>query len=206
MIKTQNNYLIQVQQAKARFLTYDLSALLNKHLPLSVEGDWLVTAFLRRPYRIHRTSGNIEKRTATGWEDGNQFPEVLTLLDLICDSRPDRHLSGQWKSMEAFGQMFHRSLLEDAPNPIALRFDADPRSLQAACVSMGGTPLPACDIGYAIELFDGLKIGLQFWHGDEEFSPRIRYLWDENATMYLRYETMYYAVDLLMQRILELCG
>ena len=56
-------------------------------------------------------------------------------------------------------------------------------------------------MGYAVELFDGLKIGILFWAGDEEFTPRFRYLWDENADQYIRYETMFYAVDLLRQRL-----
>ena len=63
--------------------------------------------------------------------------------------------------------------------------------------------MPGADIGYGIELFDGLRIGIQFWHGDEEFLPRVRYLWDENATQYLRYETMHFAIGLLRQRIGE---
>ena len=63
--------------------------------------------------------------------------------------------------------------------------------------------VPGGDLGYAAELFDGLRIGIQFWFGDEEFFPRVRYLWDENALQYLRYETMYFAVSLLRRRIGE---
>ena len=54
-----------------------------------------------------------------------------------------------------------------------------------------------------MELFDGLKIGILFWHGDEEFAPRLRWLWDANAGMYIRYETMYFAVGLLRKRLTE---
>ena len=35
------------------------------------------------------------------------------------------------------------------------------------------------------------------------FLPRLRYLWDENASQYIRYETMYFAIGLLKRRILE---
>ena len=68
---------------------------------------------------------------------------------------------------------------------------------------MGGTPLPQGDVAYAIELFDSLSIGIQLWLGDEEFPPSLRFLWDENALMYIRYETMYYARGLLLQRLAE---
>ena len=44
---------------------------------------------------------------------------------------------------------------------------------------------------------------VQLWHGDEEFPPNLRLLWDENTLRYLRYETTWYAAGLLMQRIRE---
>ena len=135
--------------------------------------------------------------------DANSFEEVLTLLDLVCDSREDRTLAGRWKSMGTFGLQFHQNLLEERRNPTADRIQANPEAFQMACRGMGGRTIPGCDVGYSVEVFDGLEIGIQFWFGDEEFYPRLRYLWDENALQYIRYETMYYAVGLLMQRIRE---
>ena len=44
----------------------------------------------------------------------------------------------------------------------------------------------------------------QFWHGDDEFVPRLRVLWDANADQYLRYETMYYAISLIKSRLREM--
>lgn len=49
----------------------------------------------------------------------------------------------------------------------------------------------------------GVPVWVQFWHSDEEFAPRLRYLWDENALQFIRYETMWYAVGLLLERIKE---
>ena len=105
--------------------------------------------------------------------------------------------------MQTFGLMFHRNLLEDARDPWAERIDREPEAFRRACEGLGGIAVPGADIGYGIELFDGLRIGIQFWYGDEEFLPRVRYLWDENATQYLRYETMHFAIGLLRQRIGE---
>ena len=56
----------------------------------------------------------------------------------------------------------------------------------------------------AIEVMDGLKIALQFWHSDEEFPAQIRYFWDENALQYVRYETMYFAVGHLRSLLFRL--
>ena len=65
----------------------------------------------------------------------------------------------------------------------------------------GGEALPGADVSYALPFFEDLRIAVQFWHGDDEFAPRLRVLWDANADQYLRYETMYYAIGLLKSRL-----
>ena len=195
-----DNYQIQTQQAKKRFLSYDQQKLIEK-LKLRYDAEFLYVKMLCKPYRLNRTSGDLESWDGTDWQDSNTFGEVLTLLDLVCDSREGRYLSCRWKNMQSFGLMFHQNLLEKERDPWADRFQQDPEGLRKACLALGGQPLPQGDVAYAIELFDGLPIALQFWEGDEEFPPRLRFLWDENALMYIKYETMYYAVNLLMDRI-----
>lgn len=197
-----NNYLIQARQAKARFLTYDQSRLIAK-LNLRSDGEYLYVPMLGQTYRISRTSGDMQRQTAGDWVDGNSYDEVMTLLDLLCDSREDRHISGRWKNMTSFGLMFHQNLLEEQKDPWAEKFQADPEGFRKACLALDGTPLPNGDIAYAIELFDGLPIAVQLWFGDDEFPPNLRFLWDENALMYIKYETMYFAKGMLLSRIEE---
>lgn len=204
-MQRRDNYRIQADQAKARFLTYDQDALIRK-CGLTADDRYLYTRLLDRLLRIDRRSGDLEVREGAHWLDANTYHAVMTVLDWLCDCREDRHLSGRWKNMEAFGHQFHRNLLEEARNPMADRFDADPGLLERACARLEGRPVPGADIGFSVELFDGLRLAIQFWHGDEEFAPRLRYLWDENAGMYLRYETMYFAVSLVLDRITELTG
>ena len=195
-----DNYAIQASQAKQRFLTYDQDALVRK-LKLHCDGEYLYTALLGCAYRLSCSTGDVQRRDGECWVDANTYEEVMTLLDLICDSREDRWLSLRWKNMQSFGLMFHQNLLEDTRDPYAERFSADPEGFRWACEALGGTPLPNGDIAYAIELFDGLCIALQLWLGDEEFPARLRLLWDENALMYLKYETMYFAKALLLHRL-----
>ena len=197
-----NNYLIQAQQAKARFLTYDQEKLIRK-FHLRFDDQFLYMTMLYKPYRLSRTTGDLERLEAGIWQDANTFEELLTLLDLLCDSKDDRYLSGRWQNMQTFGLQFHQNLLEDRADPFASRIDREPEFLHRAAKALGAEGISGGDLGYAFELFDGLKIGLLFWHGDDEFYPRVRYLWDENAKQYIRYETMYYAVNLLHQRISE---
>ena len=197
-----NNYLIQARQAKERFLTYDPQVLIRK-LKLKADENYLYVPMLCQVYRIRRTTGDIDRFNGEVWVDANSYEEVMTLLDLVCDSREDRYLSGRWKNMSAFGLQFHQTLLEDTRDPWAEAFQADPEGFRRACIALHGTPLPNGDIAYAIELFDGLPVAIQLWLGDEEFPPNLRLLWDENATMYIRYETMYFAKALLLNRIAE---
>lgn len=199
-----NNYLIQAEQAKKRFLTYGQEGIIAK-LGAEFDQNYIYVNLLCRPYRVDRTSGCIERQEAGLWVDGNSYEEVMVLLDFLCDSRTDRHLAGHWQSMQTFGQMFHRELLESR-DPFAEKIEADPEGFCRACLSLGGQPVPGCDLGYSIELFDKLPVAIQFWHGDEEFFPRTRWLWDANALQYIKYETMYFAVTLAKKRTLGLMG
>ena len=194
-----SNYTIQARMARERFLSYDQEALIRK-LGIPREETWLSVTLLSTPYRIHRKTGEIQAFSVGKWQKTDDYATVMTLLDLVCDSREDRFLTHRWKSMRDFGHQFHRQLLEEA-DPWAERFQAQPDRLREGCLSLGGRPLPQGNIAYAIELFDGLEIALQLWFGDEEFPPNLRFLWDENALMYLKYETMYFAKDLLLQHL-----
>ena len=197
-----NNYLIHVQQAKARFTIYDQDKLIAK-LKLRHDEDYLYAVMLSETYRIHRRSGEIDRMTEAGWVNTNDYGEVMTLLDLVCDCREDRFITGRWKNMTDFGLMFHRSLTEMKNDPWADRFEAEPEGFRRACESFGGKPFPQGDIAYTIELFDGLSVLVQLWFGDEEFPAGLRFLWDENALMYLKYETMHFAKGMMLEKIAQ---
>ena len=202
MTKRQNNYQVQVMQAKRRFLTYDQQKLIAR-CGLQFDHDYLYVTMLSEPYRIHRLTGDMERQHHGSWVDGNSFNEVMTILDWLCDSRADRYLTGRWINVVTHGHSFHSSLQEDTSNPYAKLFDREPAAFAAACEALQGEKLPGADIGYAIELLDGLRVFVQLWHGDDEFSPRLRCLWDENTNRYLRYETTWFTTSLLMERIEE---
>lgn len=200
-MQRRDNYAIAAEQARRRFLQYDQQALARK-LKADMDDTWLYTAMLSQPYRIRRDTGEISRFCQNRWIDANSFQETLTLLDLVCDSREDRHPSGRWKNMNDFGHGFHQPLLERR-DPLARQFQRDSQAFARACRALGGEKHPLGDEAYSMEVFDGLRLLLQLWFGDEEFPARLRFLWDENALMYLKYETMYYAVALVQQRILE---
>lgn len=202
MAERLNNYQIQVMQAKGRFLTYDQQELISR-CALRFDEDYLYVTLLTEPYRIRRSTGDMERLHNGIWVDGNSFDEVMTILDWLCDSRPDRYITGHWINVVTHGHYFHGSLQENTSNPYAQLFDQNPEAFRSACEALKGEKLPGADIGYAIELMDGLRVFVQLWHGDDEFSPRLRCLWDENTNRYLRYETTWFTTGLLMERIKE---
>lgn len=198
-----NNYLIQAQQAKNRFATYDQEKLIAK-LKLHHDETYLYPTLFSEPYRIHRETGDIDRKTEEGWVDANSFGEVMVLLDLVCDSREDRFVTGRWKNMTDFGLMFHKNLMEGKADPFAEKFQADPQGFRKACEMLKGVPFPQGDIAYTLEVFDGLCLTLQLWFGDEDFPAGLRFLWDENALMYIKYETMHFAKGLLLEKLGQL--
>ena len=202
MAQRRDNYQIQLGQAKSRFLTYDQQELILR-CHLRHDGEYFYFRFLSEEYRICRTSGDMERFHGGIWIDANSFAEVMTILDWLCDSREDRYITNRWINIVNQGFSFHRSLQEDGSDPNAEFFDKNRLAFIAACQALQGESMPGADIGYAVELVDGLRVFVQLWHGDEEFPPRLRCLWDENVLRYIRYETTWYAIGLLMRRIRE---
>jgi hypothetical protein len=158
---------------------------------------------LSEPYRIRRSTGDTERFRDGNWVDGNTFNEVMTILDWLCDSRKNRYITGRWINVVTHGHYFHGNLQDDVNDPYARLFDQKPEDFAAACEALKGEKLSGADIGYAIELIDGLRVFVQLWHGDDEFPPSLRCLWDENTNCYLRYETTWFATGLLLERIKE---
>ena len=50
---------------------------------------------------------DMEKQVRGIWEDGNSHAEVMTLLDLLCDCKRDRYLTGRLKSMPDFACFYY---------------------------------------------------------------------------------------------------
>lgn len=200
-MERRDNYAITAARVRQLFAEYDQQALARK-VGAKLDGEYFYVDFLSERYRIHRLTGDISRFHGDAWVEANSFGEVLTLMDLICDSREDRHPTGNWRNMRDFGHGFHQQLLEQR-DPWAERFQEQPEMFAKACEALDGEKYPLGDVAYAIPVFGDLRVLIQLWFGDEEFPAQLRYLWDENALQYLKYETMFYAVPLVLKRIQE---
>ena len=202
-MERRNNYAVAAAQARSLFAGYDHEALARK-LGVRLDGEYLYPVMLSRPYRIRRSTGDISRLDGMQWVDANGFDESLTLLDLVCDSRENRSISGRWKAMGNFGHQFHQTLLEQA-DPWAQYLQEHPAAFDAACRALHAQKYPLGDSAYAIPLFENLSVLLKLTYGDDEFPASVHWFWDENALMYLKYETMYYAVAMIREEIDQYC-
>ena len=204
----ENNYQKMAGKARARFLEYDQEELIRRNR-IAADDSWLYARLLDLDLRLDRKTAALEQREGEAWLPCRGVEELMVLLDILCDSKPDRHALGGWKSTLDFGFHVHRSLMENSPaSPLEQRINARPELLRRRALALGGRAAEGTDMGgadwaYILPFFQDLCLLAQFWEGDEEYEPRLRFLWDAGAGNYLRYETMYYALDLARRRLGE---
>ena len=200
-----DNYALAAEQARKLFLDYDQERMIAK-LGLPADSGYLYIRFLDLDYRIHRKTGMVEKREGTGpYVDGNSFNEVMTLFDVLCWSKEGARLSGQWVTLSCLGGGVHggslaSSMYREEVAEIARREEG----LADVLEHMGGVRMPKGEPGYVIPVFSFLPAYVQYWRGDEEFPPQLNLLWDANTTEFLHYETVYYLMNFLLQRLVTL--
>ena len=199
-----DNYQIQAQRARQRFLTYDQQQIIAKS-PLTFDDDYLYLPVLDRTCMIRRQTGELFWQAGGVCTPSHDPSDATTIFDYLCDSRRDRCLSGEFIAMANFGHQFHSGLLESgAPSALERRADQDLPGFCRACRALGGEPVTGGDAGFRLRFFPDLPVVLRFWASDEEFPAQLRFYWDKNTLFYLRYETMYYALGILQSRLLYL--
>lgn len=191
-----DNYKTQFTNAQKAFLQRDQEAIIAKN-HLQADEQYIYTALFSQPIRLNRRTGSVEV-WQEDWQDGNVFGRVMTVLDLLCDSRPGKKAAGTMMSMASFGLQFHSGLSEQTSAPTANRLQADIPGLKRRCEALGGTAVTGGDVAYEIPVFQDLKVKFALWEADDEFPAQLCWYWDANALQYLHYETMYYAVGLLL--------
>lgn len=200
MIPKRDNYAIQAEEARLRFLTYDQSA-----MPVAMDGDFLFLRFCGSDYRICRADGHLFRRVGESWLPADSHGEVLTVYDYLCDAKPGRAPAREPVSMAHLGGHVHTNLAA-ASGSLERAIDRDPDAFRRACEALGGTPAPGGDICYDLDLFPDLPVQLRFWHADEDFPPSLDLLWDRNTLQFLRYETTWFAAGVLRGRLREEMG
>ena len=195
-----SNYDVARDRAEEAFPRYDQEAMIEK-FRLAHDGDYIYVRFTSRDYRIDRRTGRVE-RLPEAVHAG--FNEVMTILDVLCESKPGARLSGEFVRVNDLDGITKTAylggnLFDGSAQAFAHRTEA----LRVACQRLGGTPGTVGDVSYTLPLFDFFPVMLQFWDGDEEFAPVLKLMWDRKTLDFMRYETTYYAAGRLLERLRE---
>lgn len=205
MDNLKSNYEKQVLLARELFLKYDQEKMKEKFHLQSDEG-YLYLPFLDESYRISRQDGRIEKQSSGDYAVCMDYNVVMTIYDILCCSREHPVLSGEWCRLSSLQVTGSSPSTELVTGRYAKKFSGRAKQLRQACEALHGEfrSVPAsADACYQIPLFPFFSVILQFWDGDEEFAPRIVILWDKNALQFLHFETLYYAMGHLLERLSE---
>ena len=76
-------------------------------------------------------------------------------------------------------------------------------ALRAACARFGAPINLAGDAAFLLKPFPFLPVILQFWQAEEEFPASLKFMFDENITDFMRYETIFYLVSHIIRRLRE---
>lgn len=209
MAESTGNYEKQVYQARELFLKYDQEEMIRKY-QLEQDPEFLYLKLLLQPIRISRSTGEVWQQNISGqWERCIDYELVMTVYDVLCTPVSDPKLSGAW------GPLHGLQATMSSPSPDKLFgaygqcFQGKAEALADACRALEGEAqaIPkSADVCSKIWILPFFPVIFQFWDGDEEFAPKIMLLWDRNALDFMHFETLYYVIGLLLQRLLELCG
>lgn len=198
-----SNYDVTRDRVEGEFLKYDQEIMIQK-FHLGFDEDYLYLRFLSSDYRVDRKTGRVERLDESGPVHAG-FNETLTIFDVLCESKPDCRLSGEYvrvndldgitKTAYLGGNLFDGS---------AKAFTHRTEELKAACERLGGTAGKIGDVSYEIPMFEFFPVTLQFWDADDEFEAVLKIMWDRRTLEFMRYETTYYAAGRLLERLREL--
>lgn len=206
------NYGIRREEAKKYFLTFDQQRIIER-FGLEHNEEYLFLDFVGSRYGINRKNGEVERLTDAGKKSAPAeihgvrpepagFEEVLSIFDLLCHEGQKPGMSGNWGPVNSLkNRPATIGVQTAASGKYADLFDRDVEAYERACQRLGGTAVKAGDVGYEIPVFREIRVRLKFYRSDEEFPAQITLLWDENTLAYVYYETTFYIMNYLYEKI-----
>lgn len=226
-----SNYEIMKCRMAGEFLKYSQEEMIRK-FSLKNDPDYLYIRFLSRRYRIGRRDGRAEREMGQRHADANNntamtiqryeeadhneamttqryeeadYNEAMTIYDVLCCSKPFCRLSGEFVNMRSLSSVQGSSAISDSGffDRAIAPFDGKDAALSYACEKLCGVKSGRGDVSYQIPMFSFFPVIFQFWNSDEEFPPVLQLLMDRNALQYMHYETIWFAVSHLLNRLKE---
>jgi len=198
-----DNYEVQKQYASRLFLKHDQRTMIRR-LALESDSRNIYIRFLGEDYAIDRLTGVVTKKLSG---KPASFGAALCIYDYICRESAVPPSAGRKAPINSLMGKGHPGVGDTTMyDRFAAAFDKEPEKFRKACIKLGGTIYPRGDIAFEFEVFKGLNLAVQRWLSDDEFSPKITLLWDEQVLDVLMYETTWYACGVLLDKILMEMG
>ena len=201
-----SNYEKTRRRAQLEFLKYDQQHMIEQ-FSLKHDDAYLYLHFVDATYRINRESGCTERLCTDGNPEREaEAMEALSIWDVLCNSRPDAHISGTFggKMSNTFKntRVYDSDLLTQE-----LRFiDRNYELLEPVCAAIGTPIAGKGDLNFEFAAFDFLPVRFSYWESDDEFDACFKFYWDSNVEQFLHLETTYYVHDFIVHRLMELMG
>ena len=202
--ETSNYEKMKNDMAKV-FLKYDRETMIRK-FDLSYDENFLYLVCLDRNYRISCQTGQVSwSEDGFRTEESAGYNEAMTIYDVLCSSKEDCRLLGEWVNVNSLPAVLGGNLKKggDFFQHAADYFDGKTKELARACEAIGGKKLERGDVAYELALFPFLLVIVRFWESDEEFPASLQILTDKNMLDYMHYETVMFALSHLMSRLKE---
>ena len=130
------------------------------------------------------------------------FNTVLSVYDMLCHSETTPVLKGEFVPITALSRIHGtQPIHEDLHSSHAAFFAGKTSELAALCQRKGGIPWGSGDVSFILPVFDFFPVRLCFWDADEEFPASLQFFWDANALDFLHYETLWYVMNSLAERL-----
>lgn len=203
-VKKENNYAVAIEGARKLFLDHDQEAMIRT-FSLAADETYLYLNFVGAPYRICRATGAVESRRTGAWEAAG-FNDVMSVYDMLCNPNGRPRLTGRWISVQEMNRVKSggKTLGSGLGTAWENYYRGKSAALAAACRTLGGQPGQVGDVAYILPAFDWMPVYFQFWDGDEEFPPKICFLWDGATADYLHFETTFYVTDFILDCLRDL--
>ena len=182
------------------FLGEDQDAILARY-PLEHDDRSFFINFLGDRYRIDRESG------AVFCGDGPAEPAaLLTIMDMVCNKIGAPVMTGKWCNMQELSGACSNPGESSVFTRKVARLNGRAGDLRRACLAAGGREVPGGEVSFRFEVFDGYETWMQFWDADDEFPASLKFLWDRSATLYMHFETLWYVMSAILDRLLRIAG
>lgn len=196
-----NNYETMKLQMRNVFLKYDQAAMIEKFdLPSDAENIYIT--FFGAEYVVNRNTGDVHSERGDAG-----YNEAMTLYDVLCYSRPHCRASGRMVNMSSLSTIQSGAMKREGDGLFGryeAEFDQKDEALAAACAKLGGTPEGKGDVACRIPMFPFLDVMLQYWDSDDEFPASLQLFVDDKITDFMHYETVWFALSHMLERIKEL--